>query len=84
LSAPFSSNLDTEGRFLAPDELRRRYAALGADDRTTVAYCGSGLTAAHDLLALEMAGIGRALLYEGSWSDWSSDPARPVAGGERP
>jgi thiosulfate/3-mercaptopyruvate sulfurtransferase len=49
-----------------------------------VAYCGSSLTATHDLLALELAGIGGARLYEGSWSHWSSDPDRPAATGARP
>jgi thiosulfate/3-mercaptopyruvate sulfurtransferase len=49
-----------------------------------VAYCGSSLSATHDLLALELAGIGDARLYEGSWSDWSSDPSRPVATGATP
>lgn len=83
-SAPFADNLDADGRFLAPDALRRRYAALGATDQPVVAYCGSGLTATHDLLALELAGIGGARLYEGSWSDWSSDPSRPAATGDQP
>lgn len=84
LSAPWSANLGTDGRFLAPGALRERYAALGAGERPTVAYCGSGLSATHDLLALELAGIAGARLYEGSWSDWSSDPARPAATGARP
>jgi thiosulfate/3-mercaptopyruvate sulfurtransferase len=83
-SAPFADNLDADGRFLASDALRRRYAALGAADQPVVAYCGSGLTAAHDLLALQLAGIGEARLYEGSWSDWSSDPWRPAATGDQP
>ena len=84
LSAPFSANLDAAGHFLAPEVLRRRYAALGAEDRPVVAYCGSGLTAAHDLLALELAGIEGGRLYEGSWSDWSSQPSRPAAVGDAP
>jgi thiosulfate/3-mercaptopyruvate sulfurtransferase len=84
LSAPWSANLAADGRFLSPDALRERYAALGAAERPTAAYCGSGLSAAHDLLALELAGLGGARLYEGSWSDWSSDPSRPAATGSKP
>ena len=81
-SAPWADNLGPDGRFLSPDALRARYRALGAGDQPTVAYCGSGLSATHDLLALELAGITGGLLYEGSWSDWSSDPARPAAIGD--
>lgn len=84
VSAPFAENLAEDGRFLAPSVLRERYAALGAEDRPTVAYCGSSLSATHDLLAMELAGIGGGRLYEGSWSHWSSDPARPVATGAMP
>jgi thiosulfate/3-mercaptopyruvate sulfurtransferase len=83
-SAPWAANLGPDGRFLAADLLRERYASLGAGERPTVAYCGSSLSATHDLLALELAGIDGAWLYEGSWSDWSSDPSRPVATGARP
>ncbi len=83
-SAPWSANLGPDGRFLAPETLRERYAALGAGERPVAAYCGSSLSAAHDLLALELAGIDGARLYEGSWSDWSSDPSRPVATGATP
>jgi thiosulfate/3-mercaptopyruvate sulfurtransferase len=84
LSAPWSANLGPDGRFLAADVLRERYASLGAGQRPIAAYCGSSLSASHDLLALELAGIGGARLYEGSWSDWSSDPSRPVATGATP
>ena len=83
-SAPWSANLGPDGRFLAAAVLRQRYAAMGAAELPTVAYCGSSLSATHDLLALELAGIDGARLYEGSWSDWSSDPSRPVATGARP
>ncbi|MCV0402243.1 MAG: sulfurtransferase [Chloroflexi bacterium] len=83
LSAPWTDNLGSDGRFLPPLALRERYAKLGADERTTVAYCGSGLTATHDLLAMELAGLPPGRLYEGSWSDWSSQPARPAATGEQ-
>jgi thiosulfate/3-mercaptopyruvate sulfurtransferase len=81
-SAPFAGNLRPDGTLKSPDELRDRYLALGADAaETIVCYCGSGVTAAHDILALHLAGRTDALLYEGSWSDWSSDPSRPVATG---
>lgn len=83
-SAPWSENLDGDGRFLPPERLRSRYARLGAAARPVVAYCGSSLTASHDLLALHLAGLGDARLYEGSWSDWSSDPLRPAATGAEP
>jgi thiosulfate/3-mercaptopyruvate sulfurtransferase len=84
VSLPWASNLGPDGRFLKPDELRRRYAALGAGSRPVVAYCGSSLSATHDLLALELAGLPPGRLYEGSWSHWSSDPARPAATGPDP
>lgn len=84
-SAPFAQNL-TPGElptFKPGDELRAQYAALGAAERTPIVYCGSGITACHDILALHLAGLpGR--LYTGSWSEWSSDPALPVAVGPEP
>ncbi len=81
--APYAGNLRDDGRLKAPDELRDRYAALGVDTAQRVAcYCGSGVTAAHDVFALFLAGRTDALLYEGSWSDWCSDPARPIATGQ--
>lgn len=82
-SAPFAGNL-TAGLlpvFRTPAELRARYEALGAARETPVVYCGSGVNACHDLLALELAGL-RGRLYAGSWSEWSSDPALPAALGE--
>ena len=67
------------------DDLRERFLALGADSADKiVCYCGSGVTAAHNVFALHIAGRTDALLYEGSWSDWSSDPTRPVAIGAEP
>lgn len=84
VNAPFAANLAPDGCFLPPDALRARYESLGAGQRPVVAYCGSSLSATHDLLALTLAGFTGARLYEGSWSDWSSDPARPAAAGTGP
>jgi thiosulfate/3-mercaptopyruvate sulfurtransferase len=81
-SAPFTGNL-TGGAvpvLLTTAELRRRYEALGAASATPVVYCGSGVNACHDLLALTVAGLP-GTLYAGSWSEWSSDPALPAATG---
>ncbi|TPW70621.1 sulfurtransferase [Schumannella sp. 10F1B-5-1] len=80
-SAPTAGNLDENARFLAPEVLAARFDALGAaEDAQIGAYCGSGVTAAHVVLALELAGR-RAALFPGSWSQWSNDPERPVATG---
>jgi thiosulfate/3-mercaptopyruvate sulfurtransferase len=78
VNVPAESNLALEGRFRRPNSLRATYAEVGAAPDTDVAvYCGSGVTAAHDVLAMEVAGI-RAALYPGSWSEWITDPDRPV------
>ena len=83
-SAPTAENLDADARFLAPDELRRRFAALGAAPGVQIGvYCGSGVSAAHEIAALALAGYDAAL-YPGSWSAWSADPARPAAQGDQP
>jgi thiosulfate/3-mercaptopyruvate sulfurtransferase len=79
LSAPWGENLDAEGRFRTPAELRERYAA--AADRGAVAYCGSGVTACHNLLAMHLAGLTDLALYAGSWSQWGADPARRAEDG---
>jgi len=80
-SAPTTGNVGPDGRFLEPAALRGRFDQLGASATTPVgAYCGSGVTAAHTVLALELAGIPAAL-YAGSWSEWVTDPSRPVATG---
>ncbi|MFQ3630874.1 sulfurtransferase [Roseiflexus sp.] len=85
ISAPYADNVDTDGRMLSAEALQARYAALGADRaETIVCYCGSGVTAAHTIFALERAGWKNTLLYEGSWSDWSRDRSRPVATGPEP
>jgi len=85
-SAPFAANLTGPGgRFLSGDELARRYAALGVETkRPVVAYCGSGVTACHDILALAIARHENALLYEGSWSEWAADATLPAALGKDP
>jgi thiosulfate/3-mercaptopyruvate sulfurtransferase len=81
-SAPATGNLAGDGHLRPPEELRERFAALGVrDDRPVGAYCGSGVVAASELLALEVAGHDAAL-YVGSWSDWITDPSRPVATGD--
>jgi thiosulfate/3-mercaptopyruvate sulfurtransferase len=85
VSAPTTENLGPGGRFLDPEALRARFAGLGVPAAaggavTTGVYCGSGVTAAHEVLALSLAGIPAAL-YVGSWSDWITDPARPVVTG---
>jgi thiosulfate/3-mercaptopyruvate sulfurtransferase len=84
VSAPTTASLDADGRFLPPDVLRARFAALGADGARPVGvYCGSGVTAAHEIAALNLAGL-EAALYPGSWSQWSADPGRSVATGPAP
>lgn len=89
VSAPTAANVGGDGRFRPPGELRARFRSLGVPDGgpgTPVrvgAYCGSGVTAAHEVLALALAGVP-ATLYVGSWSDWIGDPARPVATGPSP
>lgn len=78
LNLPTTQNVDDTGRFLAPERLRERFAAVSTGP--VGVYCGSGVTAAHTLLALEVAGVP-ATLYPGSWSEWVADPSRPVATG---
>src|SRR5699024_8385062 len=85
VNLPFAGNLEDDGRFMGPEELRRRFEAAGvSQDRETIVYCGSGVTATHDLLALESAGFTRLRLFPGSWSQWSADGSRPVAVGPNP
>ena len=82
LSAPWMENLDAEGRFKPAGELRKRFSSLGAVEGAVV-YCGSGVNACQDLLAMELAGVPNGRLYAGSWSDWSHHDA-PVATGKEP
>ena len=80
VSVPTAGNVDDDGRFLSDEALRARFAGLAGP---VAVYCGSGVTAAHEIAALAAIGA-EAALYPGSWSAWSSDPARPVATGDRP
>ena len=80
-SAPTGDNVDASGRFLDAQQLRRRFAGFGVEPgRAVGAYCGSGVTAAQEVLALHLAGVPAAL-YAGSWSEWVADPSRPVETG---
>lgn len=83
VNAPFEDNLDMRGNFLKPEELRAQYESLlqGAAPGDVIHLCGSGVTACHNLLALERAGLPGGKLYVGSWSEWITDPSRPVATG---
>lgn len=84
VSAPTFENLDAAGAFLDRAALRERFSALGITGEAPIAvYCGSGVTAAHEIAALRIAGY-EAALFPGSWSAWSSDPARPAAVGPDP
>ena len=76
----YRDNLRSDGRFKSPEDLQREWeAVLESPSRKAVMQCGSGVTACHNLLALEIAGLEGASLYPGSWSEWCSDPRRPVA-----
>lgn len=80
----FKDNLGADGRFKSADALRAEWNALIDSPQAAVMQCGSGVTACHNLLALEVAGLPGARLYPGSWSEWSSDSSRPVATGAQP
>jgi thiosulfate/3-mercaptopyruvate sulfurtransferase len=84
ISMPFTGNLGADQRFLPANTLRARWSGLAARAASApiVAMCGSGVSACHNLLALELAGYHGAQLYAGSFSEWITDPARPVATGE--
>ena len=84
ISAPTADNLESDGTFKSPEDLARRFAALGVDpNEPVVSSCGSGVTACHNILALHLAGFPEATLYPGSWSDWST-ASFPVATGPHP
>jgi thiosulfate/3-mercaptopyruvate sulfurtransferase len=86
VNLPHAGNLDESGRWRSPDALRRRFEEAGveAEGESPIVYCGSGVTACHDLLALERAGLGPGRLFPGSWSQWSNDLDRPAATGPEP
>jgi thiosulfate/3-mercaptopyruvate sulfurtransferase len=85
LSAPTTENVTADGFFRPAAELQARFGTLGVNpgDGNVGTYCGSGVTAAHEVLALELAGVQSAL-YVGSWSNWIADPDRPVTTGPQP
>ncbi len=80
---PFTLNLDADGTFKAPAFLRAEFSALldGRSHETVVHHCGSGVSACHNILAMEIAGLPGTRLYPGSWSEWSADPSRPIERG---
>ena len=80
-SAPFAANLGTDGHMLPAPDLRDRYRAMGVDHHDVIVYCGSGVTACHDLLAMRAAGLVDGRLFVGSWSAWGADHDRPVETG---
>jgi thiosulfate/3-mercaptopyruvate sulfurtransferase len=86
INRPFRDNLRADGLFKSHDELRAEWLALlgGRDIAQVVNQCGSGVTACHNLLALEVAGLGGGALYPGSWSEWCAQPGAPVASGPAP
>lgn len=75
----FKDNLQPDGRFKSAEQLRTEWSALIADSTKAIMQCGSGVTACHNLLALEVAGLSGAALYPGSWSEWCADSTRPMA-----
>lgn len=77
----FKDNLAADGRFASPSELRAAWSPLLTGCPEIVHYCGSGVTACHNILAVAHAGLGLGTLYPGSWSEWSADPSRPQAQG---
>jgi thiosulfate/3-mercaptopyruvate sulfurtransferase len=83
ISAPWDENVTAEGKFLSPEKLRRRFEKLtkSISPENVICYCGSGVTAAHNIIAMVSAGLGTARLYAGSWSEWITNAERPVAKG---
>lgn len=86
INIPFGENVDDDGFFKNPDVLRKKYEEGGLKGMPAdhvVFYCGSGVTSCHNVLAMRLAGMGQARIYPGSWSEWITDPNRPVATGEK-
>ena len=84
-SVPTRDHLDPDFRVKSPEQLRAAFAQAGIEPGTpVVSYCGSGVSACHNLLAMERAGLGPGRLYPGSWSEWSRDPSRPIATDGKP
>ena len=83
LNRPFGNNLGADGKFKSAAELNAEFVLLlaGRDPATVVHHCGSGVSAVPNIIAMEIAGLGRQALYAGSWSDWTSDSSRPFAQG---
>jgi thiosulfate/3-mercaptopyruvate sulfurtransferase len=75
----FKDNLAADGRFKSPEQLKAEWTPLLAYGTPVIHQCGSGVTACHNIFAMELAGLGTSTLYPGSWSEWSSDPSRPIA-----
>jgi thiosulfate/3-mercaptopyruvate sulfurtransferase len=84
LNRPFAQNMDADGKFKPAAQLKAEFAKLlaGRDPATVVHHCGSGVSAVPNIIAMEVAGFGPTALYAGSWSEWCSDPKRPVAKGD--
>jgi thiosulfate/3-mercaptopyruvate sulfurtransferase len=83
VNRPYTKNVEADGTFKSPDALRAEFATVVGDTAPAqiVNVCGSGVSACHNILAMEIAGIGGTVLYPGSWSEWVADPSRPVATG---
>jgi len=86
VNRPYTENVKADGTFKSPEELRAALAAVVGDTAPSkvVNVCGSGVSACHNLLAMEIAGIGGTTVYPGSWSEWIADPSRPIATGAEP
>jgi thiosulfate/3-mercaptopyruvate sulfurtransferase len=84
LNSPYSENLNADGTFRSKEELERKFANAAASFLPVVCYCGSGVTACHNVLAMKHAGLTVPVLYAGSWSRWVTDATRPVAKGDKP